>query len=54
MNENRAGKRLDILDVHYSLTCLLQVCANKTLKYRNQKTMLSIEILLQSPHSQLL
>ena len=50
----RESKRPDRLDALYSLTHLLQVRANMTLKYRNKKPRLSIEILLlllQSPHS---
>jgi len=46
-----SSKRLDILDAFGSLTTLLHVCADKTLKYRNKKTMASIEILIQSPYS---
>jgi len=37
MNE-RAGKKLNILDAYYSLTCLLEVCANETLKYKKPET----------------
>ena len=47
----RASRRLDRLDAFYSLTHLLQVCANMALKYSNKKPRPSVEILLQSSHS---
>ena len=45
------SKRPDRLNAFYTLTLLLQVCANITFKYKNRRPRPSIEILLQSPHS---